>query len=164
MSSDFSSSNPYVSPAVAVFERPGAREQAPASVLAAGMALIAVAGIGLAISIFNFVFSFGTAHITPDAPEMVRKIQEGAVGPVATAIQGTFAMVNLFILLSGVQMVRLQNWGMAVAGSVLAILNIGSCCCVVGLPVGIWSLFVLMSPDVMSIFSAVKGQAPGGLV
>src|SRR5262245_39224018 len=104
MSSHLSSSNPYVSPTAAAFERPQTREQAPASVLAAGMALIAVAGIGLAISIFNFVFSFGNAQITPDAPEVVRKIQEGAVGPAATAIQGTFAMVNLFILMSGVQM------------------------------------------------------------
>jgi hypothetical protein len=158
MSSEIVSSNPYLSPAIASCERPQTREQAPASVLAAGMALVIVAGIGLAISVFNFVFSFGTAHVTPDAPEMVRKIQEGAVGPVATALQGTFAMVNLFILMSGVQMMRLQNWGMAVAGSVLAILNIGSCCCVVGLPIGIWSLSVLMSPDVMSIFSAAKTQ------
>ena len=43
---------------------------------------------------------------------------------------------------------------LGVAGSVLAILNIGSCCCVLGLPVGIWSLTVLMSPDIITMYSA----------
>jgi hypothetical protein len=158
MSSEFGSANPYASPAMPTLALPVPREQAPASVLAAGMALIAVAGLGLAITTYNFAISFGAAHIDPNAPEFVRKIQEGAVGPVATAIQGGFMLVNLFIIICGVQMMKLQSWGMAVTGSILAMLNIGSCCCVVGLPIGIWSLMVLMSPDNISIFQAARGQ------
>ncbi len=158
MSSQFESANPYASPTPAIFAPPAPREQAPGSVLAAGMVLILVAGLGLAVSIFNFVQSFGPAHVDPSAPEFVRQIQQGTVGPVATGMQGGFAMLNLFIIICGVQMMRLQSWGMAVTGSVLAILNLGSCCCVIGAPVGIWSLVVLMSPDVVSIFSAVKQQ------
>jgi hypothetical protein len=158
MSSEFGSTNPYVSPALPAYAPPAGRERAPGSVLAPAMALIAVAALGLAISVFNFALSFGEAHVDPNAPEMVREIQRGSVGPVATAIQGSFALLNLFIILCGVQMMRLQNWGMAVAGSVLAMLNIGSCCCVLGIPVGIWSLMVLISPDVTSIFAAAKAQ------
>jgi len=52
----------------------------------------------------------------------------------------------------------LKSWGMGVAGSVLAIINIGSCCCAIGAPVGIWSLAVLMSPEIISIFTAAKGE------
>ena len=158
MSTEFGSSNPYVSPNLVAYAPPMQREQAPASVLAAGMALIAVAGIGLAVSIYNFVLSFGAAHVDPNAPEFVRQIQQGAVGPVATALQGGFAMLNLFIILCGVQMMRLQSWGMSVAGSILAMVNVGSCCCVAGIPVGILSLVVLMNPNVISIFTAAQSQ------
>src|SRR6476660_10041868 len=116
MSSQFEGTNPYVSPAVATYAPPRQREQAPASVLAAGMALIVVAGLGLSITGYNFVLSFGAPHIDPNAPEFVREIQKGSVGPVATAIQGAFLLVNLFIIICGVQMMKLQSWGMGVAG------------------------------------------------
>src|SRR5262245_59943877 len=157
MSSPFESTNPYVSPAMS-YAQPVQREQAPPTVLAAGMALMAVAGLGLVLSLFNFAKSFGAAHVDPTAPEFVQQIQQGAVGPMATGIQGAFVLLNLFIIFCGVAMMRLQSWGLAVTGSVLAILNIGSCCCVLGAPVGIWSLTVLMNPDVISIFSAAKSQ------
>ena len=158
MSSEFGSSNPYVSPLPASYTSPEPQERAPGSLLAPAMALIAVAGVGLAFSVFNFALSFGEAHVDAGAPEVVRQIQRGAVGPIATAIQGSFALLNLFIIVCGVQMMRLQSWGMAVAGSVLAMLNIGSCCCALGLPVGIWSLMILMSPAIISTFSAGQVQ------
>ena len=157
MSTEFETSNPYVSPAYTGYPQQE-REQAPGSLLAAAMALIAVAGLGLALSLFNFAMSFGEAHVDPSAPEMVRQIQRGTVGPVATAMQGGFAMLNLFIIICGVQMMKLKSWGMAVTGSVLAMLNFGSCCCALGIPVGIWSLSVLMSPTVIAIFSATAQQ------
>jgi hypothetical protein len=55
-------------------------------------------------------------------------------------------------------MMRLQSWGMAVAGAVLSMLNIGSCCCAAGIPVGIWSLMILMSSDIICMFNAVHEQ------
>lgn len=155
MSSDFQASN-YLSQSTlgAVAPPPQQRESAPGKLMLPAMALIAVAGLGVLMSGFNFVFSFGEAAVDPSADPMVQEFQRGAVGPVATAIQGTFLLVNLFIIVCGVQMMKLQNWGLGVAGSVLAILNIGSCCCVLGLPVGIWSLTVLMSPDIITMYSA----------
>ena len=158
MSSQFESSNPYVSPTYTSYSQPYQRERAPASVLAAGMALIAVASLGLAISVFNFAYSFKAPKIDPNAPIFVQDIQKGAAGPLAAGIQGTFAILNLFIIACGVQMMKLQSWGLAVVGSILSIVNIGGCCCVIGLPVGLWSLSVLMSPDVISSFSAANQQ------
>ena len=162
MSSEFQASNPYLSPAyVAPIEAPQQRERAPAGLLLAAMALIGVAGLGVAFSGFNFVLSFGEAVVDPNAPPMVQDFQRGTVGPVATGLQGGFVLLNLFIIICGVQMMKLQNWGLAVAGSTLAMINIGSCCCVVGLPVGIWCLAVLASPEVITIFSANKAQQQG---
>jgi hypothetical protein len=157
MSTEFETANPYVSPAYTGFARQE-RESASGSILAAALALMAVAGIGLALSLFNFAMSFGEARIDPNAPEIVREFQRGTVGPVATAMQGGFAMLNLFIIVCGVQMVKLKSWGMGVAGSVLSMLNFGSCCCALGMPVGIFSLIVLMNPNTISIFSAAAQQ------
>jgi hypothetical protein len=56
-------------------------------------------------------------------------------------------------------MMKLKSWGMGVAGAILSMLNFGGCCCVLGIPVGIWSLMVLLSPDAMSIFSAAQAES-----
>ena len=159
MSADFHSSNPYVSPALGDYgyESPE-REKAPGRLLAPAMALIAVAVVGLGFSLFNFALTFGAARVDPSAPQLLQDMQRGSVGPVATAIQGGFVMLNVFIILCGVQMMSLKSWGMSVAGSVLAMLNIGSCCCAIGIPVGLWSLAVLVSPEIMTIFAAAKAE------
>jgi hypothetical protein len=94
MSIEYPSANPYLSPTLSG-NPPAQREKAPASLMLAGMAMCAVSGLGLVYAIFSFAFSFGEAHVDPNAPEMVRRIQEGTVGPVATGIQGGFAMLNL---------------------------------------------------------------------
>ncbi len=157
MSTEFETANPYVSPAYTGFARQE-RESASGSILAAAFAMMAVAAIGLALSLFNFAMSFGEARVDPSAPPMVQDFQRGTVGPIATAMQGGFAMLNLFIIVCGVQMVKLKSWGLAVAGSVLSMLNIGSCCCAAGIPVGIFSLMVLMNPNTISLYSAAAEQ------
>lgn len=167
MNTQFDASNPYASSnyVTPTYASSGyapvgqpQRETAPGKLVAAAMGLIAVAVLGLLFSGLSFAMSFGEAEVDPTAPPMVQDFQRGTVGPVATGIQGGFIMLNLFIIACAVQMMTLRSWGLGVTGSVLAMLNIGSCCCVVGLPIGIWSLTVLMSPEVMTVFSAVKEQ------
>ncbi len=75
-----------------------------------------------------------------------------AVGPVGRAIHGAFALANLVIMLGAVAMMLGRFHGLAVLASILAIVNIDSCCCILGLPVGVWSLLVLMRPDVKEMF------------
>src|SRR5687768_4419324 len=53
MSAEFNTSNPYITPALADYGLP-AREKAPGRLMAPAMALIAVAGIGLAFSAYSF--------------------------------------------------------------------------------------------------------------
>ena len=160
MSSEFQVTNPYLSPTL-LDEAPPRRESAPGKLLAPAMCLIAVAGLGLAFSGFNFAMSFGEAKVDHGAPYMVQELQRGTVGPVATGIQGGFIMLNLFIIVCGVQMMKMQSWGLGVTGSVLAILNVGSCCCVLGAPVGIWCLSVLMSPEIISMFNTNQMEQQG---
>lgn len=73
-------------------------------------------------------------------------------GPGAWAIHLTFLAVNSVIVAGGSSMMSGRFYGLAMAASILAMVNIGACCCLPGLPVGIWSLIVLMRPEVKAAF------------
>ena len=82
------------------------------------------------------------AHFQPDA--------------TASWYRGITRYQWLVVLIASIQMMRLRGHGLAVAGSVLAMLNLGNLCCILGLPFGIWSLLVLMRPDVRKAFQGVS--------
>jgi hypothetical protein len=68
---------------------------------------------------------------------------------------------SFFIALGGIKMKQLHGYGWAVAGSVLASIPGASCCCCVGLPVGLFALVSLFGSDVRLAFARVG--AAGGL-
>jgi ABC-type proline/glycine betaine transport system permease subunit len=50
---------------------------------------------------------------------------------------------------------QLKGRGLAIAGAILAMIPLFTCCCcVIGLPVGIWALVVLMNAEVKAAFDA----------
>jgi len=157
--SETASANPYATPTAASFQpfeqrRPGAKVMAPA------IALLIVGLLGVAVSLFNVGFAFvRQPQVDPNAPEFIQAMQRGVTGPVAAAIQGMFVLVNLIIIGGALQMLRFRSWGLALAASILAMVNFGSCCCGLGLPVGIWSLVVLASSDVKAAFLAAAVPA-----
>lgn len=155
MARDFRDDNPYLSPGYDPGSPDRRRAFAKGKVAAPAIVLIGVGGLGLALSLISLAFAlFGPApQIDPEAPEFVREFQRGAAGPLAALIQAAFVAVNAVIVLGAIQMLRFESWGLAVAASILAIVNIGSCCCVVSLPVGIWSLLILMRQDVGAAFA-----------
>jgi hypothetical protein len=53
---------------------------------------------------------------------------------------------------AGIQMIRLKMYPVCIAGSVLAMLNCCNPCCVFSLPLGLWSLIVLVRTDVRAAF------------
>ena len=71
----------------------------------------------------------------------------------ALIMQVVVLLFALGTVLGAVSMLRLRWYGLAVTGSILAMLNFGECCCLLGLPVGIWSLIVLLRPEVVQSFS-----------
>lgn len=74
----------------------------------------------------------------------------GAMGTLVTIV---LVIVSLVAAFGGLQMTRLKSYPMAVTGAVLIMLPCsGYCCCIIGLPVGIWALVVLMKPDVKAAF------------
>ncbi len=85
-----------------------------------------------------------------DMPDWYQEMFEGVF-----AMGGAFVelLVAAFIIFAALKMKDMQHWGLAVAASILAMLPCISPCCVIGLPIGIWSLVVLMRPEVKDAFA-----------
>jgi hypothetical protein len=100
MSNDFRD-NPYASPTASGSDLAEPRRRLQGRVIAPAIALMIVSTVGLALSVFNVGWAFTKHEIDPQAPELMRRIQEGAVGPLAAFVQGGFAVLNGMILLGG---------------------------------------------------------------
>jgi hypothetical protein len=74
----------------------------------------------------------------------------------ATSRGGIFANIfglalNSFIIFGALKMKNLENRGLAMAASIVALIPCFTCYCI-GIPVGIWSLVVLSKPEVKAAF------------
>ena len=61
--------------------------------------------------------------------------------------------VSGFIIWAALQMKDLRNWTLAVTASILAMIPCIGPCCLIGIPIGIWSLVILMKPEVKAAFT-----------
>lgn len=86
-------------------------------------------------------------------PAEMRSIMEKLMGPAGIALDLAGLVVDVLIILGATRMKVLQNHGLAVAASVLALLPCLSPCCILSMPFGIWALVVLLRPEVKSQFS-----------
>ena len=151
--------NPYASPVGAAAH--DNQPKANGKLMAPAIALLVIGLMGMVVSLFNLVFALVNPNqaIDPNAPEIIQEMQRNAGGPLAAGVQAVFAIVNGLIILGAVYMLRLRSWGWAMTSSVLSMVNIGTCCCVVGFPVGIWAIVVLSMEDVKQLFASAKAGA-----
>jgi hypothetical protein len=120
--------------------------------------LMVTAGLGIAGALLGLVQALVGAGGIP--PELLNdpNIPAG-LRPWLERSQSLGAVSNIFVLaLSGVtffgalKMKNLENFGLAMAASIIAIIPCFGPCCCLGIPVGIWSLVVLNKPEVKSAF------------
>lgn len=125
-------------------------------VQAPAIALIVCGGLSLLASIYGVVNAMISSPppVPPNSPEWMEGVMKNSVGMTAAIIQSVFIFVALFVLFGGIKMLRLKSRGVAIAASIVTMLNIGSCCCIVGMPIGIWALVILMLTDVAQAFEA----------
>lgn len=89
-------------------------------------------------------------------------IDPGTTENLVSALAGGNLVISLLalaisalVLWSGLQMRQLKGRGLAIAGAILGMIPcFTGCCCVIGLPVGIWALVVLMNAEVKAAFDA----------
>lgn len=79
--------------------------------------------------------------------EQTEQIAKGL--PVVSSI---FFGISVVPVLGALAMLRMRMWWLAVMGSLVAIFNIGNCCCMIGLPAGIYSLLKLFDPEIRALF------------
>ncbi len=129
------------------------RGHARSQVVGPATALQIVGALTVVLSVFSLVVNlmgYGlAANAANQQPQNQADLIANLVGGVCGAIFG--------ILWGGViaggatKMRQLENYGMAMTASILAMLPCGLCC-VVSLPFGIWSLVVLNQPEVRESF------------
>lgn len=146
-------SNPYSQP-FQTYGKPPSSGGSNAKILAPGIALIITGALGLIMSFVSIGIALLGEPEPPDPalPEWLADLQAGQFGVGAAVIQVAFVLLNGLIIFGGICLVRVKSWGVALAGSIAAIVNIGNCCCVIGLPIGIWALVILQLNDVKAAF------------
>ncbi len=65
---------------------------------------------------------------------------------------GLTLAIFAIVMVGAVRMMKLENWGLALAAALGIMLPCTCPCCVVGLPIGIWAIIVLSNPEVKQAF------------
>jgi predicted Zn finger-like uncharacterized protein len=94
---------------------------------------------------------FQTAK-TPEEQKMQKQIMDLMIGPAGILFHAVFIFINLIIILGSIMMLLGKMRWLALTASILAMLNIDCCCCLLGLPFGIWSLVALNNPKAKDAF------------
>ncbi|MGD9347896.1 MAG: hypothetical protein PVH84_18680 [Candidatus Aminicenantes bacterium] len=109
-----------------------------------------VGGIFSLASFFALLIGTGLSTVWgEDIPDYYAEIWEGAAG-IGSSFVGI--LVAAFIIYAAVRMKELNQWGVAMAASVLAMIPCISPCCILGLPIGIWCIVVLTKPEIKAAF------------
>lgn len=129
---------------------------------AAGIAMLVVGGLGIAVTLLHFVaglFTDPQAQIDQfKGNEEMQKMVESMVeaGPIVRIILDLIWLVNSgLVLAAGYMMTKKSNFALAMVGAICAIVPCSpmDCCCLIEVGVGIWALVVLMQADVKAMFS-----------
>lgn len=112
--------------------------------------LLVAAGIGVASHILGIVFQLlGVGMAAADGVDQTGMMAQG-IGAVIGAIVGLGC--DSLVIVGALKMKKLESYGLAMTASIVAMLPCLSCGCLLGLPIGIWSLVVLNKPEVKSAF------------
>jgi hypothetical protein len=117
--------------------------------------MIVVAALGLLLNLSGFVIAvtdpaFG---VDPNAPPMIQQFVRDSKGAFPAAVQGTCALMSALTILGSVQVLRRKTWGLGLTAAILSMINFGNCCCLLGLPFGIWAIVAITNAEVRDSFS-----------
>lgn len=159
--SEFASALPAAPPPMsAALGGPEGRARAQSLVTGPAIALLVTAILGILVSLLRLclnLLGLGMAGLSnlPNAdqnPEVEHMIMmmSGAVGIAIFVL----AMVLWGVVLWGsLKMKKLENYGLCIAASIIAMVPCLCPCCLLGLPFGIWALVVLSRADVKEQFT-----------
>ncbi len=120
-------------------------------ILAGLGAVLSVAGMMLKGVIFDWILN-GGFPLDPNARTQLEQMRSAGIGPmdIFQAVLGV--AINLLVVVGALKMQRLQSWGLSMTSAILVMLPCAGCCCLLGLPVGIWAVLTLNKPEVKAAF------------
>lgn len=143
--------NPYAAPTQS---SPASRQVIVARVNAPAIALMVVAGLGIALQVLNLGLQLLGLGLVAAAGNQNNEdmVASMVLGSLQLVTSGLGIIMGGVIIWGALKMQKLQNYGAALAATILAMIPCLSPCCLFGLPVGIWGLVVLMNDDVKRAF------------
>ena len=114
--------------------------------------LMVTAGIGIALQVLSVLARLLGMGLAASRMGEGSPMGALAAGPIIIIFGLCSIIVGLVIFMGAMKMKNLQSHSLAVTVSVLAMIPCISPCCLLGIPIGIWSLIVLMNPDVKAAF------------
>lgn len=105
--------------------------------------------LGLFMSFLGTSISSLMADRFSEFDDRYAEMFEGAAG-IASSFIGI--VVAAFIIYAALKMKELNQYGLCMAASILAMIPCISPCCIIGLPIGIWCLIVLSKPEIKTAF------------
>jgi len=128
------------------------------------IALIILGAIGIIVSILGFLVpsdaealreAFAEASMDPAQVDQIVSMTQRFTG--ASNFLGL--AIAILVVVGGVRMMKLKNWGLAFAASIVAMIPCW-CCCVLGIPIGVWAIIVLLNQDVKAAFDVPTTPPP----
>lgn len=130
--------------------------QAPALALIIVTAVSILLNLGFffaAPSALNALFQKVQSSGNLPAGQQIPDVAHGIVDYLTDLMLGILG--GAFVIFGAIQMKNLQMWGVSLAACIVAMIPYiysGPCCCLFGMPVGIWGLIVLLNQDVKAAF------------
>lgn len=141
--------SPYQPPESAM----GGDPAAAGRVAGPAIALMVNAGLGMLMQLLSAAMNLfaGGLGLANGGNEAVQLVVQGSMG----LVMNCFALVvGGFIIFGAIKMKNMESYGLAMAATVISMLPCLSPCCFLGLPLGIWSLVVLMDENNKRAFRA----------
>jgi hypothetical protein len=118
--------------------------------------LMATAAIGILLQLVSLAMNilgtgFNMANLAGggNTPDAVANMMGGTLGVIGSIFS---ILIGGVIFFGAMKMRQLQNWGLSLAATILAMIPCLSPCCCLGLPLGIWALVVLLDDNVKRSF------------
>jgi len=133
-------------------------QKAQSAVTGPAIALMVLAGLSVGVALLAVLGNLLGTGLTAanmsryGGDQRMMQMMSGAIGIIMAVV---WVIVDVVIFMGAMKMKNLQSRGFAMAAAILAMIPcVGGhpCCCVLGLPIGIWALIVLMKPEVKAAF------------
>jgi hypothetical protein len=121
--------------------------------------ILVMAGLGVLYSLYGLVSSgasteqLNTMMNDPNFPPAAKDFVGALTGGVAKGLNVFAILLDGLMLYGALQMRALKSFPLAMTSAILVMLPCVGCCCLFGLPIGIWTLTILLRPEVRAQFT-----------